>query len=397
MSENRSVLMLRDGALEWLSPGSHARRVDDDLTRAALRDELGRRDHRVAFAAPGGDIRLLSREVAPEERRHLDSSLPFLLEESLTEDIEDLHFARQMLGRDRCAVAVVAHERMEHWRDDLGEFATLVPWIPEALLLPWQDGEWTLVFDGDSALLRYGDCLGTRMERALLPALLAGLAEELPPATLVVYGTEESAERASVPEALRESVSWRRGDLASALLLSGNEAPIDLRQGSYAPQLPYARWWTQWRNVAALAGVALAVHLLSGWLQIQRLERENLALRSEIEAVYREVNPRGAVVDPERQLQRQLAALRGGGGGGSFTGLLSPLATQLAAADGMQLASLNYSQSGGELRINLLAPNFAAVEALRTALTGEGIDATLENSSRSGEGVRARLRLGART
>ena len=103
------------------------------------------------------------------------------------------------------------------------------------------------------------------------------------------------------------------------------------------------------------------------------------------------------VVDPERQLQRQLASLRGGGGGVSFTGLLSPLATQLAAAGGMQLASLNYSQSGSELRINLLAPNFAAVEALRTALTGEGLDATLENSSRSGDGVRARLRLGART
>ena len=146
-----------------------------------------------------------------------------------------------------------------------------------------------------------------------------------------------------------------------------------------------------------LAGVALAIHLLSGWLQVQQLERENLALRGEIEAVYREVNPRGAVVDPERQLQRQLASLRGGGGGASFTGLLSPLAMQLAEAGGMQLASLNYSQSGNELRINLLAPNFAAVEALRTALTGEGLDATLENSSRSGDGVRARLRLEART
>jgi type II secretion system protein L len=397
VSENRSVLVFGDDRLTWLSPGSPPRTLDDEVGLAALRAELARRDHRVVFAAPGGDIRLIETDVAPEERRHLESSLPFMLEESFTEDIETLHFARRLLRRDRCAVAVVARSTMDGWREALGEFASLVPWIPEPLLLPWQAGEWTVVFDGTGVLLRFADNGGTRIERSLLPVLLDGLANEGMPQRVVVYGDDEAGERACFREDLQSILNWRRGDFSAALRLAGDEARIDLRQGDYAPQLPYGRWWRQWRAVAVVAAVALGAHLLSGWLDIQRLERQNLALRSEIERVYREVNPRGAVVDAERQLERQLATLRGGSGGGSFTGLLSPLAMEMSAADGMQLASLNYSQGSRELRINLLAPDFGAVEGLRTALTQDGLEATLENSSRSGDRVRARLRIGGRS
>jgi type II secretory pathway component PulL len=41
----------------------------------------------------------------------------------------------------------------------------------------------------------------------------------------------------------------------------------------------------------------------------------------------------------------------------------------------------------------MLAPDFAVVEQIRTALAAAGFTAELENSSRSGDGVRARLRI----
>ena len=101
------------------------------------------------------------------------------------------------------------------------------------------------------------------------------------------------------------------------------------------------------------------------------------------------------MVDAERQLRRQLAALRGGEVGASFSALLAPLGEAVAAGRGVLLASLNYSQRSGELRLNLLAPDFAAVETLRQRLVEAGLEASLETSSRSGERVRARLRVGA--
>jgi len=396
MSENRSVIALRDGGLFWLRSETPPLSLEDESVRDSLRVELDRRDHHVVFAAPGSELRLVDLAVKPEERRHLDASLPFMLEESFTEDIDSLHFAKLMLGRQRCAVAVVAHRVMQDWIDTLGEFAGRMPWLPEPLLLPGSDEEWTLLLDDDAALLRFGSCQGTRIELRHLTSLLAGLAAARPlPERLVVYGTDEEQDRSLLPPELNAQAQWRRGDLAAAMLLAAEEPPLELRQGPYAQQLPYRRWWRQWRAVAILTGAAVALHLVSGWLDLQRLERQNLSLRADVEALYRSVNPRGALVDAERQLSRQLAALRGGGDGGSFTALLSPVAAGMAAADGLRLASLSYSQSRGELRLNVLAPDFASVETLRASLTGRGIDATLESSSRSGERVRARLRIGA--
>ena len=100
------------------------------------------------------------------------------------------------------------------------------------------------------------------------------------------------------------------------------------------------------------------------------------------------------MVDAEKQLRRQLAGLRGGGDGASFSALLEPLGEAVATSDGVSLASLNYSQRSGELRVNLLAPTFREVEGLRQALVASGLQAKLESSARSGERVRARLRLG---
>lgn len=394
MNEQRTVLCLRADALSWFAPGAaQAEPVSAAEVRARL---AARREHRVILAVPGADTRLLELPVAREERRHLDTSLPFMLEESLSEDIETLHFARQSLEAGRYAVAVSAQNAMQRWRAALGDLWDKLPWVPEPLLLPWDRGAWTLVCAADSALLRYGRAAGTRLEYPLLEPLLEGLLERETPERVLVYGDDETRDRARLPAALRERCEWRQGGLGAALRRADAGAPLlDLRQGAYAPRLPYARWWRQTRALAALLLAALLLHALALWMDLRRLQRQDVALRGEIQALYREVNPRGAVVDAERQLRRQVAALRGGEVGTSFSALLAPLGEAVAAGSGVLLASLNYSQRSGELRLNLLAPDFAAVETLRQRLVEAGLEASLETSSRSGERVRARLRVGA--
>lgn len=394
MNEQRTVLCLRADALSWFAPGAaQAEPVSAAEVRARL---AARREHRVILAVPGADTRLLELPVSREERRHLDTSLPFMLEESLSEDIETLHFARQALETGRYAVAVSAQNAMQRWRAALGDLWDKLPWVPEPLLLPWDRGAWTLVCAADNALLRYGRAAGTRLEYPLLEPLLEGLLERETPERVLVYGDDETRDRARLPPALRERCEWRPGGLGAALRRADDSAPLlDLRQGAYAPRLPYARWWRQTRALAALLLAALLLHALALWMDLHRLQRQDVALRGEIQALYREVNPRGAVVDAERQLRRQVAALRGGEVGASFSALLAPLGEAVAAGSGVLLASLNYSQRSGELRLNLLAPDFAAVETLRQRLVEAGLEASLETSSRSGERVRARLRVGA--
>src|SRR5690606_3034338 len=119
------------------------------------------------------------------------------------------------------AVAITAKARMVEWQSLLADFPGIQLWLPEPLLLPWQADEWCLVLEGDTAIVRVGQCEGFTVERELVDALLHSvLAEAAEPRAVIVYGMDQVADTALLPEPLRDRVQWRRGNLCAALLLS---------------------------------------------------------------------------------------------------------------------------------------------------------------------------------
>jgi type II secretion system protein L len=344
-------------------------------------------------------VRLSRLEVSDDERKHLAKSLPFMLEEQVAEDIEDLHFAAAPLERNDYAVAVCTRERMDAWSTLLEEFPGVNQWIPEPMLLPWQPGEWCLVLESGRAVVRSGPAEGFSVEREMLPLLLAGaLVSGAEPREVIIYGADQGADSALVPASVQDRVQWRHGHFHAALMLSDvAETPLNLRQGDFAPRLPLGRWWRQWRAVAALFAVAFLLHLASTYVDYLSLKRENLALRTAMEQSYRRAYPRGAVVDPEKQLRRQLEALRGSGQTSGFVSLMSRVGEVIADKPGTTIASINYNDRGDEMRMNIVAGDYEAVEQVRAAINGVGLEAEMESSSAQGDRVRARLRVGARS
>ena len=77
-----------------------------------------------------------------------------------------------------------------------------------------------------------------------------------------MYGRDQAADTALLPAALHDKVQWRNGNLYAALLLSESSGlNLNLLQGDFAPRLPLARWWRQWRAVAALFAAAFVLQL----------------------------------------------------------------------------------------------------------------------------------------
>jgi general secretion pathway protein L len=340
------------------------------------------------FAAPGDQVRLTTAQVTPSEVKHFRSSLPYLLEESIIDDVDDIHFASAAIGDGCYGIGMVHHQLMAEWLTQLGEQAPQ-KWVSEALMLPWRRGECCLLFEGDRVTVRWGECDGATVSIDLLATLLSVLpmAERW-----VAYGTDRDQAMAVLPSTIAEHLEWRAGGFGSALMLIDSEAPIlNLREGAFAPRLPLARWWQSWRTVALVAAVVLLLQISSDYLQYRQLSSENLQLREAMLSSYRRANPSGAVVDMEKQLDRQLAAF-GGEAGQRFTPVLVAVVSAVAEGDGRKLTNLNYGVSG-ELRLNLLAPSFESVESLRLRLEAEGFEATLENSSMRGDQVQARLRI----
>ena len=105
------------------------------------------------------------------------------------------------------------------------------------------------------------------------------------------------------------------------------------------------------------------------------------------------------MVDAEKQLRRQLNALRGSGEASGFVQLVNRVGEVIANSAGTSIASINYNSndSGGEMRMNILAADFETVERVRADINKAGLQAVMENSSAQGDKVRARLRVGERS
>jgi general secretion pathway protein L len=399
--QNLAVIRLLHGKLAWYPPGASdgPQWLENEHAVEKLQAALVQRRLVPVFAAPGDEVRLSSLVVGDDERKHLGKSLPFMLEEAVAEDIEELHFACAALERNEYAVAVCTRDRMAAWESALEQYSGVNHWVPEPLLLPWQPGEWCLVLEGERAVVRTGRAAGFCVEREMLPLFLnSTLVTGDEPEAVVLYGREQAADTDLVPDQLRARVQWRDGDFYSALMLAGPlNGTLNLLQGDYAPRLPLRRWWGQWRAVAALFAIAFGLQLAATYVDYLGLKRENLALRTAVEDSYRKAYPQGALVDPEKQLRRQLEALRGSGQTSGFVSLMSRVGEVIAQRPGTTIASINYNDRGDEMRMNIVAADYESVEQVRSAINSAGLEAEMESSSAQGDKVRARLRVGERS
>lgn len=390
-----AVIRWLDNSLVWYPPGSSddPRPLDDEVQREQLAALATGRRAPVVFAVPGGDVSLREVTITTAEKRHIAKSLPYMLEDDFATDVDNLHFAQRALDKLELGVAACTHDAMERWQELLAELPGVSQWIPEPLLLPWQAGELCVVIEAQQLVVRSGANEGFSAERNLGASMLASLPEDMADA-VIVYGLDQGADSELLPAWMRERMQWRTGNFAAALMLAEEERqPLNLRQGDYGANLPVEQWWRQWRLVAGVFGAAFLLQVTSTYANFASLESENLQLRQQIESAYRQVVPRGAVVDPERQLKRQLDELRGGSQSVSFVSLMDRIGGVVAKQPGAQVASINFNDKLGDVRINLVVPDFNSVEKIRSALVELGMDAVTENSNRQGDAVRARLKV----
>src|SRR5512133_3333533 len=109
---------------------------------------------RVVVLVPGTDVLVTEVAVPGGRNRLLRQSLPFLLEENLADEVEEVHFAVGPAGAaGKMAVAAVGRARLTGWLAMLTE-AGLQPAVvtPATLAVPVTPGAWTLVLNEEGFL-----------------------------------------------------------------------------------------------------------------------------------------------------------------------------------------------------------------------------------------------------
>ncbi|PID55057.1 MAG: type II secretion system protein GspL [Gammaproteobacteria bacterium] len=391
--QNSVVIRLSGEQLLWFPPGASggAQSLDGDEAKASLRSWC--KEHRRApiVAVPGADVTCHDVPFEQAEKKHILRSLPFMLEEHVGEDVENLHVVAGRIESSPLHTLVCRKSRLREVLEKLHGLPQARRCLPDYLLLPWQEGRWTLLREDTQLLVRTGKDQGFAVDQDLADVFLEAAVEQYgEPETAVIYSEQPFA----LPEFLTKKAQWCKGDFAAALMLADDSSSgINLLQGEFAPRLPLEKWWRKWRVAAAVLGIAFVAQLVATGLEYRALKAENLQLRAAVEQQFRTVFPKGRMQDPQKQLQRKLQSLGGGSGEASYTRLLYAVGLAVSERDNTRLLSVNYNARGGDMRVSLLAPDYSAVEALRAGMSEAGVKAVLESSNAQSDGVRARLRV----
>lgn len=348
---------------------------------------------RVALLVPGADVSQFLVSLPAGNEARLLQLAPFALEDQVSQDIDQLHFAagQRDAATGLVPVSVVDRSQMQEWiarADSL----QLIPHaiFAESDLAPVLPGHATMVVAEGQLLLR-NDAARPLLLPADDPALalemLLGSAD-LSATHLAVYSTPEDWEQhGGAVEALRDRVASLNVQLNSgglvALFAQGlaHTSPINLLQGSFKPQRDSGAAWLQWRWAASLAAALLVLHGAGTYWQLHQARKTSEKNGAEIARLYDELYPgQPPGRQPRRELEKRLMSLSSEGG--QQGDLLNLLAAVAAAKQNVPVAMLqSVVFEAGALKMKLGAPDATALDQFNQALRNGGYKAEVVAST----------------
>jgi general secretion pathway protein L len=377
------IRLLPAGAAEWLALGRDGR-----VLSGPQPGWPAERAEQVWVLVPAEQVLLLRAPRVARQRRQLEQAVPFAIEEQLVAPVESQHVALSSApdGVD-LGVAVVAHAAMQGWLAQL-RAAGVEPdrLIVESELLPWAQGQATVLVDGQRAVLRFGQSGVLAGDAAELAGWLA-LPGVLPAgAALRWIGATDAAPpgvtlQREEPGAL---LRWFAAQLPQS-------APIELLQGRYAARRGREGAQRLWRWAAMLAGLGVLLAFGQVALERRQLEARHVAQRAEMEQLlHRAVPGLTRVVDPRAQLAAEYARASRGGGGGALP-LLARIAPSIAGSGRYTLDGIEFR--GDTLELVVRAADVATLDSLREGLAALSLQVELTSANPGAGGVEGRLRI----
>ena len=400
----------REQAASWIAVDSNGTRTSQPVTgplASAARD-VG--DRSVIVLVPATTVLTTTVAIPIKGGSRLRAALPFALEEQLADDIDNLHFAAgARRDNGQVPVAVVAHERMSEWLEQLDEAGLSASRIvPENYGLARIPGTMSLMAAEDQIMFNDGAdnefvMQGAKPSDALA---VAGALEESEnedhvPGHLLVYCSQGDEERFQHDwNALRHELASVDINLLpdgvlprlAVTVAAGNS--INLLQGRYGAKTEIGALFRPWRYAAILL-LTFGVMVFGGKVaDYYQLTQEEVALKAQFEQVYRSIRPNDQreVVDPVATVN----SVRRGLGAPSALQVLLPSLLQLGqAVQQNETASIEaISYRAGVIDVRLTAPDVATLDKIQKAVSSSGrFSAAIQSTDQVGDKINSRIQI----
>jgi general secretion pathway protein L len=309
----------------------------------------------------------------------------------------------------RVPVTVVRRSSLEGWLAQL-QAAALAPQAiyPESTLLPAMPGQLIGLLHGDALILRGAEgpplvmpalSIADAFEMALAAQVSAVAGLEPAPLGLLLYAGHDEWEAHQL-----EIDGWRdrftgvkvqllpSGPLSVLAPAAASGDAVNLLQGQFAVASSLQKGWHSWRIAAALAGALLLLHVGARYFELATLRKNEAALDTSIQEVFRSAMPgEQNATNARRRVEKRLAEIRGGGGGGSLLPALSAIATARSAAPSAKIEGITFRDGTLNLRIN--APDAASLDAIGQQLRGSSWKADILGGSANGDSYSGQLQI----
>ncbi|MCC5826829.1 type II secretion system protein GspL [Alkalimonas sp.] len=355
--------------ISWLVWSNTAQEIiaSGDLPSASALEQLAERlgQRPVLVLVPAADVVLKEVALPAKPSRQILQALPYMLEDDVTEDIEQLWLALGAVRKDEekylQQVALCKKAQLEQWLSWLTE-AGFQPrqLVPDALLLPTESLPAAIELNG-SWLLRQGDWQATSIEQDWWPDYLK------------LAALPEITSYSPWPGFIAQPHQLAEPELPLALLARQAQQPaLNLLQGEYAPKRAVNKSWQLWQPAAVLAGVCLTLYLTLTAVEGWRYGQQARALQQQAVQTYQAAFPGESVVNLRALVQRKLQQAGLSQQEQHFLALLLDLQNNLASVTDMQLENLRFDARRTELRFQAKADGFQSFERLKNQLEQAG-------------------------
>ncbi len=344
---------------------------------------------RILALLPGLETRV-DRALVPSQREsEARAAAPFVIEDDLAVDPEDVHVALSPAQDDgRRILVTVDREAMAQWRRDLAAAAGRdIDLIPESLAWPAPEEGFVLVDRGGYALLRGADGTALSLEDDLvsvvLPAIMADAGAAVP---LMVFAHHpERYTDALEGTGLETRAPVEGADFVMACAGAGRP-PLSLLQGPFKLRGRLSFDPSVWVRSGALAASLLLALVAIQVVEAVRLDARASQTHAKAEALFRETFPDvRRVVNPRAQMAARLRAL-GTAGTAPFLALTGLLYGGLKDLGGVELQDLRYYAERGEIGARVTYRDYADLERLKARVAQRG-GRLVEGGSRQQGGV----------
>jgi len=328
----------------------------------------------VVVLVSAANLVLTQLDVPAGANRQFDSMLPFMLEDDVAQDVDELHFTVLAKEAGQAYVCGIDYHWLESILADMQQLGLVVRKVmPDALALPLDDnyGLSAVELDGQW-LVKKGQFSGVSVEPAWLPLLVQS--------DWVKQGEDYLPLQAfsPLPELpYADGQEWRNEEPQLVMQLLAEQAvksKTNLLSGEFKPKSSLGRHLKVWRKAAIAAGVLIAVLSVDNWLQIQSAETQANAYRQESERIFRQMTNKNkipTVTYLKREMEREESRLSGGGSGDSVLEWMVKMPQVMKQVPGLKLTSFKYDSTRGEVRLQAQSNDFQTFEKARELMSSQ--------------------------